>query len=187
MYNLNCEILCPWVKGSKVSIDYRAIFFLINNQNSIFFCISRANFIDIYFIFVISHGKDASYWGWRKNQNDQKSYASAQIVSEKVNISLVSKHHEYSTLNQSLFDSSWLQGVNRPGNLKAVLYFFSLSGKFYECNVRFHPPVLNFTCIYSYQSYATLDTGRKFKTTLWKNPPLHALKQYLLNNLVAIN
>lgn len=38
MYNLNCEILCPWVKGSKVSIDYRAIifFFLINNQNSSF-------------------------------------------------------------------------------------------------------------------------------------------------------
>ena len=41
--------------------------------------------------------------------------------------------------------------------------------------------------IYSYQNYATLDTGSKFKTNFWVNSFLQLLKQLFLTNLVAKN
>lgn len=41
--------------------------------------------------------------------------------------------------------------------------------------------------IYSYQNYATLDTGSKFKTNFWVNSSLQLLKQLFLTNLVAKN
>lgn len=47
-------------------------------------------------------------------------------------------------------------------------------------------PLLIFT-IYSYQNYATLDTGSEFKTNFWENPSLQLLKQSFLTNLVAKN